>query len=41
MKRTIIINSNSLDLSIKTRDVLTEKLICAGFNVSYTFDGLC
>lgn len=39
MKRTIIINSNSLDLSIKTRDVLTEKLICAGFNVSYTFDG--
>lgn len=38
MKRTIIINSNSLDLSIKTRDVLTEKLICAGFNVSYIFD---
>ncbi|MGL5651610.1 MAG: NAD(+)/NADH kinase [Paraclostridium sp.] len=38
MKRTIIINSNSLDLSIKTRDVLTEKLICAGFNVIYTFD---
>lgn len=38
MKRTITINSNSLDISIKTREILTEKLIQAGFNVTYDFD---
>ncbi|MEG0180961.1 MAG: NAD(+)/NADH kinase [Bacilli bacterium] len=38
MKRTITINSNSLDISIKTREILTDKLIQSGFNVTYTFD---
>lgn len=38
MKRTITINSNSLDISIKTREILTNKLIQSGFNVTYTFD---
>lgn len=38
MKRTIVINSNSLNLSIKTKELLSKKLISAGFNVSYSFD---
>ena len=38
MKRTITINSNSLDISLKTREVLTDKLINAGFYVTYDFD---
>lgn len=38
MKRTITINSNSLDVSIETRKILTAKLIEAGFHVTYSFD---
>ena len=38
MKRTITINSNSLDISLKTREILTDKLINAGFYVTYDFD---
>ena len=35
MKRIITINSNQVNKSIKTRDLLREKLIEAGFNVYY------
>lgn len=37
MKRIIVINSNKLDLSLKTRDILREKLIAYGFEVTYNF----
>lgn len=37
MKRIITINSNQIHKSIETRDLLTKKLINAGFNVYYDF----
>ena len=37
MKRIITINSNQINKSIETRDLLREKLISAGFNVCYDF----
>lgn len=38
MKRIIVINSNKLDVSLKTRDILCEKLENYGFRVTYNFD---
>ena len=37
MRRIITINSNQLNKSINTREILTEKLIDAGFEVTYDF----
>lgn len=37
MKRIIVINSNKLDVSLKTRDILREKLLSYGFEVTYNF----
>ena len=37
MRRIITINSNQLNKSINTREILTEKLIDVGFEVTYDF----
>lgn len=37
MRRIITINSNQLSKSLQTRELLTNKLISAGFEVSYDF----
>lgn len=37
MRRIITINSNQVSKSLETKDLLTKKLISAGFDVSYDF----
>ncbi|MGL5315104.1 MAG: NAD(+)/NADH kinase [Peptostreptococcaceae bacterium] len=37
MRRIITINSNQVSKSLETKEILTEKLISAGFEVSYDF----
>ena len=37
MKRIITINSNQVDKSVETKKILTDKLISAGFEVTYEF----
>ena len=37
MKRIITINSNQVDKSVETKKILTDKLINAGFEVTYEF----
>ena len=37
MKRIITINSNQVDKSVETKKILTDKLINAGFEVTYDF----
>lgn len=37
MRRIITINSNQVNKSIETKKILTEKLINAGFEVTYEF----